>query len=529
MAETIVDPEADPTATYAVDPARVRALADRVVCGPRPEHFVTHTPLTGAPLASLPLSTRGDVEVAVAGARAAQRAWGRTSFGQRERIMLRFHDLVLARQRELLDFVQLESGKTRYQAFEEVGDAALTARHYARRAQRYLRPRRHAGVYPLLTRTVEEHLPKGVVGVVSPWNYPLALAVADAIPALMAGNAVVLRPDPQGSLSALLAVRLFHDAGLPDGVLKVVLGPGPVTGQAVVDLADYVCFTGSTATGRLVATSAATRLAGFSLELGGKNSAYVADDVDLGYAVRGVVKSSFSSAGQLCVSTERVILHEAIAEEFTARLVKAVGELRMGTALAYGYDVGSLVSAQQLARVTAHVDDARAKGARVLAGGRARPDVGPYVFEPTVLAGVTAGMVCRDEETFGPVVALYTVRRDVEAIALANDTPYGLNAAIFTGDASRGRRIARQIHAGTVNINEGYAAAWGSTGAPMGGMKDSGMGRRHGSEGILKYTEPQTVSSQHLVHIGPTLGLTDEQFAAVMTRFLKVLKIVGRA
>jgi succinate-semialdehyde dehydrogenase/glutarate-semialdehyde dehydrogenase len=527
--EIIVDPEVDPTATYAVDPAVVRSLAERVVCGPRPDHMVTHTPFTGAPLASLPVSTRGDVEVAVASARATQRWWSRTTFAQRERVMLRFHDVVLARQSELLDMVQLESGKTRLQAFEEVGDVAITARHYGRRAERYLRPRRHAGLYPVLTRTVEHRHPQGVVGIVSPWNYPLTLGVGDALPALMAGNAVVMRPDPQASLTALLAVSLLHEAGLPEGVVKVVLGPGPEVGQAVVDHADYICFTGSTATGRVVATSAAARLVGFSLELGGKNSAYVTDDVDLDRAVRGVVNSSFSSAGQLCVSTERVLLHAAIADEFTDRFVEAVGRLRLGAALGYGYDVGSLVSARQLAAVTAHVEDARAKGARVLAGGRARPDIGPYVYEPTVLAGVTPQMACRDEETFGPVVALYPVRDDGEAVALANDTAYGLNAAVFTRDVARGRRIASLIHAGTVNINEGYAAAWGSVGSSMGGMKDSGMGRRHGSEGILKYTEAQTVASQHLVHIGPALGLGDEQFARVFTHAMRLLKTVGRA
>ena len=526
--DLIADPETDPTATYAVDPALVRRLARRVVAAPRAEHHVSHTPMTGAPLASLPLSTPADVAVAVDAARAAQRSWSRTPMEVRERIMLRYHDLVLDRQVELLDVVQLESGKTRGQAFEEVADVALVARHYGRSAAAYLRPKRRAGLFPVLTQSTEHHHPRGVVGIVSPWNYPLSLAITDAIPALMAGNAVVLRPDQQASLTALHAAQLLTEAGLPESVLQVVLGDGPTVGQAVVDLADYVCYTGSTETGRQVATSVAGRLVGYSLELGGKNSMYVADDADLDRAVDGAVRACFSSAGQLCISIERLLVHESVADEFTRRFVAAVGEMRLGAELAYGTDMGSLVSAQQLERVAAHVDDARSKGARVLAGGRARPEIGPYFYEPTVIEGVTAAMLLRDDETFGPVVALYRVHSDEEAIRLANDTDYGLNAAVFTRDVARGRRIATAIQAGTVNINEGSAAAWGSVASPMGGMKQSGVGRRHGSEGILKYTESQNVTAQYVLPIAPVGGMGEETYARLMTSALTVLKALGR-
>ena len=527
--DILADPETDPTATYAVEPALVRRLTARVTCAARPEHRITHSPFGGAPLASLPLSTPQDVVVAVDAARAAQRGWARTPFELRERILLRYHDLVLDRQAQLLDLVQLESGKTRRQAFEELADVALVARHYARRGAHYLRPRRRAGVFPLLTQAVEHHLPKGVVGIVAPWNYPLTLAVSDAIPALMAGNAIVLRPDLQSSLTALQAVALLTEAGLPESVLQVVLGDRPSVGQAVVDHADYVCYTGSTATGRRVAASAAARLVGCSLELGGKNSMYIADDADIGLAVDGAIRACFSSAGQLCVSMERLLLHERIAAEFTVRFVTAARSLRLGAELAYGNDMGSLVDAGQLRRVSAHVEDARAKGAQVLAGGRARPDLGPYFYEPTVLTGVTAAMDVRDEETFGPVVSLYPVGSDDEATRLANDTDYGLNAAVYTRDIPRGRRIAAALQAGTVNINDGYAAAWGSTAAPMGGMKASGLGRRHGIEGITKYTESQTVAAQRLLPIAPFAGMGEEAFTGLFTRALRVLKAAGRA
>lgn len=525
--ETVADPETDRTATYAVDPALARRLTQRVVCPPRPQWRTTESPLTGGPVAVLPTSTPHDVEVAFSAARSAQRAWARTAMAARSAMMLRFHDLVLERQAEILDLIQLESGKARSHAFEEVADVAMCARHYARSAAAYLRPRRHLGAFPILTQSVESALPKGVVGVVAPWNYPFSLGISDLIPALMAGNAVVLRPDPQTSLTALIGVALLAEAGLPKGVLQVVLGDGATAGQAVVDHADYVCYTGSTATGRAVAQAAAGRLVGSSLELGGKNTLYVRADADLDRAVPGALRAAFASGGQLCIHAERLVVHEAVADAFLARLLPAVRAMRLGAELAYGYDMGSLLSQRQLDRVTEHADDARAKGAQVLTGGRPRPDLGPYFYEPTVLTGVTSEMACRDEETFGPVVSVYRVGSDDEAVRLANDTAYGLNASIWTRNVREGRALARQIRCGTVNINDGYAAAWASMAAPMGGMKASGLGRRHGAEGIRKYTEAQNVSAQHVFGFAPAFGLGDEQWAGALTTALGIMKRVG--
>ncbi|PRY52922.1 succinate-semialdehyde dehydrogenase/glutarate-semialdehyde dehydrogenase [Knoellia remsis] len=527
MTGVVVDPELDPSATYAVDPARVRRLAADVVASPGAEHHVSHSPMTGAPVASLPVSSAEDVAVAISTARAAQRAWAATDVERRAAVLMRFHDLVLERQVELLDLIQLESGKSRAHAFEEIADCAIAARHYGRRAADYLADLRVPGVIPVLSQAVESRRPKGVVGVVSPWNYPLSLAITDAMPALVAGNAVVLRPDQQTSLTALAGVELLREAGLPDGVLQVVLGPGASTGQAVVDRADYICYTGSTPTGRRVGQSAAERLVGFSLELGGKNSLYVADDADLDRAVAGAVRASFASAGQLCISAERILVHRDVKDEFVTRFVDAVEQLRLGTSLTYDYDIGSLVGQRQLDTVTAHVEDARSKGAVVLTGGRARPDVGPFVYEPTVLTGVTEAMVCRNDETFGPVVSIYEVGSDDEAVAFANDTEYGLNASVWTRDVARGRRVAARIRTGTVNINEAYAAAWGSMGASMGGMKASGIGRRHGREGILKYTESQNITAQRLVPIGEMPGLSAQRYAQVMTLALKGMRRLG--
>src|SRR4051794_5169260 len=518
MTATLSKPE------VKADP-RVAGLADLVSVGSGSrESIEIENPAEGKPFAQVPRCTTDDVVAAVRRAREAQRAWRTTSFKERERVLLRFHDLVLDNREQILDIIQLESGKARRHGFEEIMDVALVSRYYARTAAKHLRTRRRWGAFPLLTAAWEHHHPVGVVGVIAPWNYPLTLSISDAIPALAAGNAVVMKTDSQTPFSALIGLKLFAEAGLPDGVLQVVTGAGSELGPELIDNVDYIMFTGSTSVGRGVAEHAGKRLIPSSMELGGKNVMIVLDDANIEKTIDGAIRAMFSNGGQLCISAERLFIHESIADDFVPKLVERVKKMKVGAAFDYSYEMGSLVSEKQFETVCEHVSDAVDKGAVVLAGGKPRPDLGPYFFEPTLLDSVKDGMTLFADETFGPVVAVSRFSSDDEAVARANESDFGLNFSVWTRDVARGRTVATRLEAGTVNINEGYIAAWGSIDAPMGGMKASGVGRRHGAEGIRKYTEPQTVAVQHLMPIAPPRGVPPKLWSNAMALGLRLLR-----
>jgi len=514
----------EPAAPHPIDLPDLARLAGLVTRTDEPhESQAVRAPFNGQVLGSVPVCTAQDVQLALRRARIAQAGWAKTDIAQRSRVFMRYHDLVMQHRDEFLNLIQWETGKARLNALDEVFDVCINCRHYAARATRYLRPKRRKGALPLFTQTVEYLHPRGVVGFIAPWNYPLTLAISDPIPALLAGNSAVLKPAEETPFTTLFAASLLYQAGLPRDVFHVVTGKGRIIGPVMLDEIDFLSFTGGTATGRKLASQAGERLIKCSMELGGKNPAIVLDDADIPKAVEGIVRAAFSNAGQLCVHMERLYLQDGIYERFLPALLKRVKEMKISSALDFDVEMGSLISQDQFDKVSQMVADAAAQGAVILTGGKARPDLGPYFYEPTLLTNVRAGMEVYSEEVFGPVLCVYRFTELEQAIQAANESSYGLNASIWTGDIRLARQIAVRLQTGTVNINDGYAAAWGSVDAPMGGMKASGIGRRHGAEGILKYSESQTVAVQSVIPIGPFGALNPRRYAALLTALLKLM------
>ncbi|HET6709175.1 succinic semialdehyde dehydrogenase [Amycolatopsis sp.] len=479
---------------------------------------------TGDVLVELPQSTPEDIERAFAVAREAQRKWAATPVKERLAVFDRAHALFVEQARTVADLIQVESGKNRRMAIEETCDPPMVMSHYLKRAAKLLAPTRRGGPVPLLTTSTEVRLPKGVVGIIAPWNFPFATGVSDAVPALMAGNAVVLKPDNKTALSPLYGIRLLEQAGLPEGLFQVVCGEGPDVGPTLIDHADYIMFTGSTATGRVIGERAGRNLIGCCLELGGKNPMIVLPDASLEEAVKGAIFGAFGNTGQICMHIERIYLPESRYEEFKSAFVAAASALDVRAAYDFGPDMGSLVSVDHMRRVKSHVDDAVAKGATVLCGGKPRPDLGPAFFEPTILEDVTADMVCGVTETFGPVVALHKYRTIDEAVALANDTDYGLNASVWSTDVTAARAVAARIESGNVNVNDVLATAYAAKGTPSGGVKNSGVGARHGDQGLLKYTDVKNLAVLKKQVMGPRPGQAYEKYVESMLSGLKLMR-----
>ena len=528
------DPDSAPTVPAA--PLSLRehlptALIERLlscVLATGGQTETTRAPFTGEELITYPISTEADVEEAFARARAAQTLWAQRPVAERARIIGRIHHEAFARQDELMDLLQIEAGKARYDAFAEAAAVAVYARYISRTAPKVLGRHARQGVVPIVTKAYEVRHPRGVVGLVTAWNYPAVFAASDGYSALVGGNAVVHRPDVQASLSAIWVRDLAVEAGLPEDLWQIVLGPGRSIGTAVVDRSDAVAFTGSTAAGRAVAGRTGPRLIYTALELGGKNPFIVLADAEIDRAVEAVIRACFINAGQTCVGPERILVDRGVYDTFRAKLVARVERIRMGAGMNYDFEMGCLIDDTQLASVAAQVEDAVAKGATVLTGGRPRPDLGPTFYAPTVLENVTPEMEVCGSETFGPVVALYPFDSVDEAVQMANDTEYGLHAVLWTRNTRAGMAVAERIQAGTVEINDGIVATWGSADVLQGGMKASGMGRRNGKYGILRFTEPQSVVIQRLHGIHPPGTMTHELFTAVMTHSFKALHKLPR-
>jgi acyl-CoA reductase-like NAD-dependent aldehyde dehydrogenase len=468
---------------------------------------VSYDPATGEEVGRVPLLGAEDVARAVARAREAQKGWGALSFRERAVVVMRARAFVLEEMDEVARLIARESGKPAAEALAmEIVPALDLMQFFARKTARLLRPEKvDIGLYRFMGRTsVVEYRPLGVVAVISPWNFPWAIPVGEVVMALMAGNSVVLKPSELTPLVALKIGEVFARAGLPAGLLEIVTGDGS-TGAALTEAGvDKIMFTGSVSTGRRVAEAAARKLIPVVLELGGKDPLIVFEDADLDAASSAAVWGAFANSGQACASVERCYVHESIADDFTARVVEKVKALRQAVGTEEGADLGAMSSERQLRTVEEHLREAVARGARVLAGGgRARGlHEGGAFHEPTVLTGVDHSMTIMREETFGPVLPIMTFRDEDEAVRLANDSPFGLTASVWTRDIRRGRRVASEIEAGTVMVNE-VLYTHGIAQTPWGGVKQSGLGRTHGRLGLLELVAP------HHVHVNRLAALQD--------------------
>jgi succinate-semialdehyde dehydrogenase/glutarate-semialdehyde dehydrogenase len=477
------------TQTTNVPKAATQAEAAREI--------ISYDPATGEEVGRVPLGSADDVARAVARARAARKGWGALSFRERAAVVMRARAIALGEMDEIAGLISRESGKPAAEALAmELVPTIDLMQFFARKSGRMLRPEKiDIGLYRFLGRTsAVEYRPLGVVGIISPWNFPWATPVGEVVMALMAGNSVVLKPSELTPLVGLKVGEVFARAGLPEGVLEVVTGDGS-TGAALVEAgADKIMFTGSVPTGRRVAEAAARKLIPVVLELGGKDPMIVFEDADISAASEAAVWGAFANSGQACASVERCYVHESVAEEFTRRVVEKVKALRQEPGVAC--DLGSMSSERQFRLVEEHVTEAVARGARVLTGGgRARGcSERGWFHEPTVLAGVDHSMTVMREETFGPVLPLMTFRDEDEAVRLANDSDFGLTASVWTRDIPRGRRVARRIEAGTVMVNE-VLYTHGIAQTPWGGVKQSGLGRTHGRLGLLEMVAP------HHIHV----------------------------
>jgi acyl-CoA reductase-like NAD-dependent aldehyde dehydrogenase len=460
--------------------------ADRV-------NIKVRNPATLATIVELPVASPADVVAAVARARAAQQLWQTTSFTERARILYRLRDLLLDEGDKLGDVLTAESGRPRAEVYGNelfyLCDAIGT---WAKKAESYLSPQTIKPHFALVKakKVTTVYTPRGVIGIISPWNFPLTMTLGEAIPALMAGNAVIIKPSELTPLSAQFGAEIALRAGLPENLLQVVIGRGE-TGEALIDQADMIAFTGSVETGKRVMRRAAERLTPVSLELGGKDPMIVLKDADLDRAAGACVWGALMNSGQICTSIERVYVEAPVYQPFVDKIVAKVRALRQGASVDE-VDLGTMTSETQLKLVETQVADAIARGAKVLIGGRRNPALLGYYFEPTVLVNVDHSMSVMTEETFGPIIPIMKADDAEHALRLANDSRFGLGASIFARDKTVVEHLAAELQSGAVCINDSLVN-FIIPDAPMGGRKDSGFGYRHGAEGIRKFCHQKTI------------------------------------
>ena len=457
------------------------------------DSIIVHNPATLEKIAELPIVSSADVRRAVERGREAQSTWGQTSLAERARLLYKLRDLLLDEGERLADILTAETGRPRSEVYgNELFYLCDAIGVWAKKSSTYLRPEKIRPHFPLLKakKVVSTYAPRGVIGMISPWNFPLAMTLGEALPALMAGNAVVIKPSELTPLSAVFGAELAAKAGFPKDLVQVVVGSA-ATGEALVDCADMIAFTGSVETGKLVMRRAAERLTPISLELGGKDPMIVLKDADLDRAAGACVWGALMNSGQICTSIERIYVEAPVFQPFVEKIVVRVQALRQG-ASGGEVDIGCMTSKEQLEKVAAQVDDALARGAKALAGGRRNPRMAGYYYEPTVLVDVDHSMSIMTEETFGPVIPLVKVNDAEEALRLANDSRYGLSAAVFSRDAKLAQQLAEGLQSGSVCVNDSLVPFIVAD-APMGGRKDSGFGYRHGADGIRKFCQQKTI------------------------------------
>jgi acyl-CoA reductase-like NAD-dependent aldehyde dehydrogenase len=482
-------------------------------------------PATGEIITTVPSLGPEEVKQMVARARAAQPGWQELGFDGRAKVFMRAQKWVLDNADRIIDVVCSETGKTYEDAqLAEISYGANAFGFWAKKAPEYLADERvhSSNLFVLGKKLITRYAPLGVVGVIGPWNFPLTNSFGDCIPALAAGNAVVLKPSEVTPLTSLLMLEMMRDCGMPDNVFQVATGAGE-TGAALIDEVDYVMFTGSTKTGKKVMERAAKTLTPVGLELGGKDPMIVLADADVDRAANAATYYSMNNGGQVCISTERVYVEEPIYDKFVSKVTENVGRLRQGVSTGpASTDVGAVIFPPQIDIIDAHVKDAVKKGAKVLTGGKPAEGAGRF-YEPTVLVDVDHTMDCMTEETFGPTLPIMKVGSPEEAVKLANESPYGLAASVFTKDVVKGEAIARQVEAGVCCVNDAqinYAALE----LPMGGWKASGLGSRHGPGGIRKYCAQQTILITRLapkrdIHMFPYRARTTK----LLGRLLRLL------
>jgi len=448
-------------------------------------------PATLESIGELPIASSADVAAATARARQAQVEWQAKSFKDRAKVLRHFRDLLIDEQDRLADIVTSETGKPRSDVFgNELFYVCDAIGFWTKAAEKWLKQRKIRPHLLKVKKVLSTYQPLGVVGIISPWNFPLVLTAGDAVPALMAGNAVIIKPSELTPFTALFVADLAQKTSLPNNLLQVVVG-GAETGKALIDNVDMISFTGSVEVGKHVMRRAADRLIPISLELGGKDPMIVLKDADLERAANACVWGALMNCGQVCTSIERVYVEEQIYQIFVGKIVERVRRLRQGRS-GDEVELGSMSSEEQLKKVIAQIDDAVMKGAKVLTGGRINASFPGFYYEPTVLVDVTHDMSIIQDETFGPVIPIMKVHNADEALKLANDSRYGLDAVVFSRDSAKAWQMAQRLHTGTVCINDGLVN-YIIPEAPMGGVKDSGFSRRHGPEGIRKYCYQKTI------------------------------------